>query len=217
MSESDTPTPAPSVYEAEMRSALPPETPTPPPELARRPIVYCSYPYLTYDHCPDYMASLRRTCGTLAFFDPGDRSDPNLWPQLLLYFRQHSLTPALLPDALFRSLDLPLALLAPPGQEQLAWGTQLNHRGQLLRTLYVLLRSQAVLADGMLPSRAENCVELVLAKACDLPILVVSDLPGLTPALGYLANAVAAPTEKLLPDLLSFYVGYTTPPPAPTT
>ena len=191
-----------------MTDAVPPAD-VPAPPVPVRPIVYLSYPYQTYDHCPDYMTGLRRACAAqLAFFDPGDRSDPNLWAQLLLYLRQASVPAAALPDALFRALDLPLALLAPPGQEQLTWDTQPNHRGQLLRSLYILLRAKAVLADGMLLGRAENCIELLVAKACDLPVLVVSDLPGLTPALGYLANAVAAPTEKLLPDLLNFYVGY---------
>ena len=183
--------------------------PAPPLIQHLRPLVYLSYPYLTYDRCPDYMLSLQRAVGErLQFFDPGDRSDPQAWTNLLLYVQQHNLSPAALPESLLRSLDLPLALLTLPGTEQVNWGVQLTHRAQLLRTLYALLRSKAVLADAMLPSRSENCVELLVARASDLPILVVSDLPSITPALGYLASAMVAPTNKLLPDLLNFYIGY---------
>lgn len=192
----------------------PPEAPPAPPAPAPvvvaplRPLVYLSYPYLTYDHRPDYMSSLQRACGErLYFFDPGERGDA--WARLLVYIKQYNLQPAAVPDALFHGLDLPLSLLAPPTPEHLAWDTQLTHRSQVLRALYALLRAKLVLTDAMLLGRAENCVELLLAKLCDLPIVAVSDLPNLTPMLGYLTNAVVAPTEKLLPDLLNFYVGYT--------
>jgi hypothetical protein len=98
--------------------------------------------------------------------------------------------------------------MGPPGQEQLAWGLQPSYRAHVLRSLYVLLRCKTVLVDAVLPGRGEQMLDLVLARACDIPILAVCDQPSLAPQLGFLANATVTPTDKLLPDLLNFYTGY---------
>lgn len=180
------------------------------PAPAAVPVVYLSYPHLSYTECPDYMGALQRACASrLHFFDPGvDCSSPQRWATILQRIQAASPAIAVLPDGVFKGLNLPLTLFAPPGQEQIAWGLQLTYRAHVLRSLYVLLRSKAVLADAMLPGRGEQMIDLLLARLCDIPILAVSEQPSLSPQLGYLASAVVTPTDKLLPDLLNFYVGY---------
>jgi len=180
------------------------------PPVAPVPVVYLSYPHLSYTECPDYMGALQRACTPrLHFFDPGaDCSTPQRWATTLQRIQMASPTIAVVPDGVFKGLNLPLTLFAPPGQEQVAWGLQLTYRAHVLRSLYVLLRSKAVLADAMLPGRGEQMIDLLLARLCDIPILAVSEQPSLSPQLGYLASAVVTPTDKLLPDLLNFYVGY---------
>lgn len=157
--------------------------------------LYLSHPWAAYGARPAWMDVLVADLG-IEFFDPGV-------PLATQVPRISGLGSVNISEPIRAAFGLPQEVLLEPGPDILAWERPLAQISTAVwRDLYFLVRAGGVVADANNPHLGDTAVELPLAHALGIPIILISERVNVPAQLRYLADAVLQPNHPRISQVV---------------